>query len=93
MALLECPDCTGQLSSSAAACPHCGYRAVAGRSTAKHEPVRGWRALLILAAYAAGSVVIMYALPQYAIILAALAAICAILEIRGGFLRRAIGAR
>jgi len=37
MTLTSCPECSGQVSSEALRCPHCGH------------PVRSWRRLMIFA--------------------------------------------
>lgn len=46
MALMECPDCEGKFSSTAAACVHCGYDMTPHhaheRWTKKHPLERGW---------------------------------------------------
>lgn len=90
MALMECPDCAGALSSAAVSCPHCGYRQARLRP---RQPVRGWPAIVILAAYAVGAVALMYAMPNYAVLLGALAIVCALAELRTGLFRRALGSR
>jgi uncharacterized membrane protein YdbT with pleckstrin-like domain len=41
MAIVACPECKGQVSSAAAACPHCGHPMVAGSGiAARVAPVR-----------------------------------------------------
>ena len=45
MALMECPDCAGALSSAAGSSPHCGYRQA---RFSPRDPVVGWPAMAIL---------------------------------------------
>jgi hypothetical protein len=53
MALIKCPECSGDISDKAAACPHCGYPI--GRTAQGAGPVqviektgRGWKAVRVL---------------------------------------------
>lgn len=48
MALLECPDCTGNMSSTAATCPHCGWTE---RTVRVRRPLTGRQVLLVALAY------------------------------------------
>ena len=94
MALLECPECTGALSSTAVSCPHCRYRAhPAQERLAKRAPIRGWGALLVAAAYIIGALIIMYGFPGYAVIVAGAALVCMAIELRSGVFRRALNPR
>jgi hypothetical protein len=52
-ALIKCPECNGDVSDKAAACPHCGYPT--GRTARGPGPVqviektgRGWKAVRVL---------------------------------------------
>ena len=38
MALVECPECKGQISNAALHCPHCGYR-IKSRCCGHHVPI------------------------------------------------------
>ena len=87
MALLECTDCASAMSTSAEACPHCGFRQTTGpRQTP--GPIHGLRILWVLLAYALVTIGLMYAMPSYALVLAVVLVVCAVVEIRGGLVRR-----
>jgi hypothetical protein len=90
MALIECPECTGALSSTAVTCPHCGYRSFSTEPSISPDPVRGWRAVAVGVAYALAAVGLMYAMPEYAVLLAAAALVCLVVELRSGLIRRAL---
>ena len=92
MALHACPECNGALSSTAEACPHCGFRPQPVRERRRHAPLRGRQALMVLAAYALGALGLMYALPNYAFILGIVAVTAAVVELRSGVFRRGLGA-
>jgi hypothetical protein len=38
MALIQCPDCTRDVSTTASSCPHCGYVITAAPSAARRRP-------------------------------------------------------
>lgn len=67
MPLTTCPDCAGIVSTVAWFCPHCGRpgAALGGR---KLRPVRFW--LWVSPIWLALTVLAMYALPNYAFVLA-----------------------
>lgn len=90
MALIECPECAGALSSTAVSCPHCGYRSASTEPPKSRNPLRGWRAVAVGVAYVLAAVGLMYALPEYAVLLAAAALVCLFVELRSGLVRRAI---
>lgn len=73
MALIDCPDCRGKLSTAAASCPHCGYRPPHHRMPLLHTIP--WP--LLVAAVLLGTWLLMYALPQYAFIIGILGLITA----------------
>ena len=86
MALLECPDCGGDVSSRATACPHCGCRR--GPDLQSRGPLRGRPALATVIAYALVALGVMYAFPSYALIIGGLMVIAAVVELRSGLVRR-----
>jgi Na+/melibiose symporter-like transporter len=90
MALIECPECAGALSSTAVTCPHCGYRSLSTNPPKSRDPLRGWRGVAVGVAYALAAVGLMYAMPQYAVLLAAAALVCLVVELRSGLVRRAV---
>jgi predicted amidophosphoribosyltransferase len=89
MALIECHECAGALSSTAVSCPHCGYRSPSAEPSKSRNPLRGWRAVAVGVAYVLAAVGLMYAMPEYAVLLAAAALVCLIVELRSGLVRRA----
>ena len=49
MALTKCPECSGDVSDKAAACPHCGYpMRWPGRVQIIEKTGRGWKAIRVL---------------------------------------------
>lgn len=90
MALIECPECAGALTSTASACPHCGYRPPLATPPRSRSPIRGWQAVAVAVAYALATLGLMYAMPSYAFILGVAALVCLIVELRSGVIRRAI---
>jgi predicted amidophosphoribosyltransferase len=92
MALMECPECADALSSTAMSCPHCGYRAAPTDRPRSRSPLRGRAAAAVAAAYTLVTIGLMYAMPEYAAVLAVAALSCLIVELRSGVIRRAIRA-
>jgi Na+/melibiose symporter-like transporter len=90
MALTECPECVGALSSTAVSCPHCGYRSPSTEPPKSRNPLRGWRAVSVGVAYVLVAVGLMYTMPEYAVLLAAAALVCLVVELRSGLVRRAV---
>jgi hypothetical protein len=90
MALIECPECAGALSSTAVTCPHCGYRSPSNKPPKLRSTLRGWRAVAVGVAYVLVAVGLMYAMPEYAVLLAAAALVCLVFELRSGLVRRAV---
>jgi len=49
MALMKCPECSGDVSDKAAACPLCGYPTRGpGRVQIIEKTGRGWKAIRVL---------------------------------------------
>src|SRR5207244_10472030 len=49
MALTKCPECSGDVSDKASACPHCGYpMRWPGRVQIIEKTGRGWKAIRVL---------------------------------------------
>lgn len=90
MVLIECPECAGALSSTAATCPHCGYRPTLSTPPRSRSPLRGWQAVAVAVAYALATLLLIYAMPDYAFVLGVAALVCLIIELRSGIIRRAI---
>lgn len=89
MALIQCPECGANISTTAAFCPNCGFRRSALRRPFNAcEPLRGWRAILTIVAYvlALGAVLIAYGFS--AIFTMVITTILAAIEIRRGLVRR-----
>ena len=84
MALMECPDCEGKVSSTALACPHCGWIDAPVR---KQLSVRGVRALMVCLAFPLVSITMMYAFPRYALLLGIAGLAVAIVAVKRGFIR------
>ena len=84
MALMKCPNCEGKVSSTALACPHCGWM---------HAPVHkrffvsGVRALLVCLAFPLVILALMYAFPEYALLLAIAAVAVATVVVKRGIIR------
>lgn len=66
MALGDCVECAGTVSTLARACPHCGAPAVRKREVAE---IAGVRAFVAVAIYVVLVLMLMYAIPQYAMLL------------------------
>ncbi len=47
MALIACPECAGQLSTAAAACPHCGFPVRSGFEYRSPMSLLGWPLLAV----------------------------------------------
>ena len=90
MTLLQCPDCTGALSSTATACTQCGYRPTAGRKAIVGRiPTSGWGLLLVLSTYAATTVALIYLFPQWYVLIGVAAIVWILVTFRRGTFRKA----
>lgn len=83
--MLECPDCSGTVSCTAAACPHCGHRVV---KPTRKMPLPLPAAIAVVVLYLAVGFGAAYAFPSYAIIVLAAALVAGIVEARRGIFRR-----
>lgn len=68
MALTDCPDCGRQVSTTAAFCPHCGHRPVVRKSPGRLQTMP---LPVLIVALIVAMVLLTYALPQYAVFVAA----------------------
>lgn len=84
MALLECPDCTGKVSSTASACPHCGWTE---RAVIERRPITGVTALLVALAYPFLIVALMYAFPQWYLLVVVAGVVGAVVAVKRRMLR------
>ena len=88
MALVPCPECGSDVSTTAAFCPRCGFRRPARRGRPALAPQRGWWAALTVLAYVllGGSWLIGQGVSTVGGVVITLA--LATVEIRWGLLRR-----
>jgi hypothetical protein len=84
MALMTCPDCEGKVSSTALACPHCGW---IDAPAPKQFSVRGVRALMVCLACPIVIVAMMYAFPRYALLIGIAGLVGAIVAVKRGIIR------
>ena len=66
MALMKCPECSGDVSDKAAACPRCGYPTRGpGRVQIIEKTGRGWKAIRLLGwLLVTGGVLMLRASPE-----------------------------
>lgn len=79
MALTDCPDCGSQVSTTAAFCPHCGHRPVVRKAPSRLQTMP--LPVLVVTAIVA-TLLVAYALPQYAVFVAVAGLIAVVLMVR-----------